>query len=106
MPGHLKIRNGERKWILKQAMKDVLPESILNRKKEGFSIPMKNWLRKELQPLMRDLLSRDRIARRGLLDPDVVEKLMDDHVEGRENHAHTLFPLMVFERWASEHLAR
>jgi asparagine synthase (glutamine-hydrolysing) len=104
MPGHLKIRNGERKWILKQAMKDVLPDTILNRKKEGFSIPMKNWLRKELQPLMRDLLSRDRITRRGLFDPDAVEKLIDDHVNGKENHAHTLFPLMVFERWASEHL--
>jgi asparagine synthase (glutamine-hydrolysing) len=104
MPGHLKIRNGERKWILKRAMKGVLPDTILNRRKEGFSIPMKNWLRRELQPLMRDLLSRDRIARRGLFDPDVVEKLVDDHVEGRENHAHTLFPLMVLERWASEHL--
>ena len=62
MPGHLKIRNGERKWILKQAMQDVLPDTILNRKKEGFSIPMKNWLRRELQPLMRDLLSRERVA--------------------------------------------
>ena len=104
MPGHLKIRNGERKWILKQAMQGVLPDSILNRKKEGFSIPMKNWLRRELQPLMRDLLSRDRLARRGLFDPAVVEKMMDDHVDGRENHAHTLFPLMVFERWATAHL--
>ena len=104
MPGHLKIRHGERKWILKQAMKNVLPDTILNRKKEGFSIPMKNWLRRELQPLMRALLSRDRIARRGLFDPDAVEQMMNDHVDGRENHAHTLFPLMVFERWASEHL--
>jgi asparagine synthase (glutamine-hydrolysing) len=105
MPGHLKIRNGERKWILKQAMKDVLPDTILNRKKEGFSIPMKNWLRRELQPLMRDLLSRERVARRGLFDPAVVEQLMNEHTEGRENHAHTLFPLMVFERWASAHLS-
>ena len=106
MPGHLKIRNGERKWILKRAMRDVLPESIRNRRKEGFSIPMKNWLRRELQPLMRDLLSRDRVARRGLFDPDAVQQLMEDHAEGRENHAHTLFPLMVFERWATEHLRR
>jgi asparagine synthase (glutamine-hydrolysing) len=104
MPGHLKIRNGERKWILKQAMQDVLPESILNRKKEGFSIPMKNWLRRELQPLMRDLLSRERIARRGLFDADVVAQLMNEQVAGKENHAHTLFPLMVFERWADAHL--
>jgi asparagine synthase (glutamine-hydrolysing) len=105
MRGHLKIRNGERKWILKQAMKDVLPDTILNRKKEGFSIPMKNWLRKELQPLMRELLSRDRVARRGLFDADYVAKLMDAHTDGKENHAHTLFPLMVFERWAEEHLS-
>jgi asparagine synthase (glutamine-hydrolysing) len=104
MPGHLKIRNGERKWILKQAMKDVLPASILNRRKEGFSIPMKNWLRRELQPLMRELLSRDRLARRGLFEPDVVTALMDEHTSGRQNHAHTLFPLMVFERWADAHL--
>jgi asparagine synthase (glutamine-hydrolysing) len=104
MPGHLKIRNGERKWILKHAMKDVLPDGILNRRKEGFSIPMKNWLRRELQPLMRDLLSRDRIARRGLFDPDAIENLMLAHIAGHENHAHTLFPLMVFERWAAEHL--
>jgi asparagine synthase (glutamine-hydrolysing) len=104
MPGHLKIRNGERKWILKQAMKEVLPESIRNRKKEGFSIPMKNWLRRELQPLMRELLSPERVSRRGLFDPAVVTELMDAHTAGRENHAHTLFPLMVFERWAEEHL--
>jgi len=104
MPGHLKIRNGERKWILKRAMKDILPDSILNRRKEGFSIPMKNWLRLELQPLMRELLSRDRVARRGLFEPDVVEELMNEHTAGKENHAHTLFPLMVFERWADAHL--
>ncbi len=105
MPGHLKIRNGERKWVLKQAMTGLLPDRILSRRKEGFSIPMKNWLRRELQPLMRDLLSADRVARRGLFDPAEVTALMDAHTSGRENHAHTLFPLMVFERWATAHLS-
>jgi asparagine synthase (glutamine-hydrolysing) len=104
MPGHLKIRQGERKWILKRAMSGVLPETVLARKKEGFSIPIKNWLRRELQPLMRELLAPDRIGRRGLFDAAEVTRLIDEHVAGRENHAHTLFPLMVFERWASEHL--
>ena len=104
MPGHLKIRNGERKWVLKQAMRGVLPESILSRRKEGFSIPMKNWLRRELEPLMRELLAPSRIAGRGLLDATDVNRMVEEHVAGRENHAHTLFPLMVFERWAAEHL--
>lgn len=105
MPAHLKIRGGERKWVLKQAMKGLLPDAILTRKKEGFSIPMKNWLRRELQPLMRTLLAPDRVRARGLFDATEVSRLMEDHVAGRENHAHTLFPLMVFERWAAEHLS-
>jgi asparagine synthase (glutamine-hydrolysing) len=104
MPGSLKVRDGIRKWVLKRAMHGLVPERILHRKKEGFSIPIKNWLRRELQPLMRDLLSPARLTRRGLVDPAEVARLIDAHVAGRENHAHTLFPLMVFERWADAHL--
>jgi asparagine synthase (glutamine-hydrolysing) len=104
MPGSLKIRDGERKWVLKRAMRGILPERILTRKKEGFSIPMKNWLRHELQPLMRSLLSPQRVTARGLFEPAEVTRLVESHVAGRENHAHTLFPLMVFERWCQEHL--
>ena len=100
MPGHLKVRGHERKIVLKQALRGVLPDRILFRKKEGFSIPMKNWLRRELQPLMRDLLSDDRMRRRGLFEPREVARLMQEHVDGRANHAHQLFSLMVFERWA------
>ncbi len=100
MPGHLKVRGGERKVVLKQALRGVLPDRILSRKKEGFSIPMKNWLRRELQPLMRDLLSEERMRRRGLFVPREVARLIDEHVAGRANHAHQLFSLMVFERWA------
>ena len=54
---------------------------------------------------MRDLLAPARMARRGLFEPAEVTRLVDEHVAGRENHAHTLFPLMVFERWADAHLA-
>ena len=104
MPGDFKIRHGERKWILKRAMQGLLPDRILNRRKEGFSVPMKNWLRRELQPLMRSLLAPDRVAARGLFEPAEVTRLVEDHVAGRENYAHTLFPLMVFERWCEAHL--
>ena len=92
-------RRRERKIVLKRALQGVLPDGILHRRKEGFSNPMKQWLRRELQPLMRDLLSRDRLVRRGLFEPREVERLMQEHVDGRANHAHQLFSLMVFERW-------
>ncbi len=100
LPGDLKIRNGVRKYVLKQALRDVIPQTILNRKKEGFSIPMKNWLRRALKPLMMDLLSPARLRERGLVDPARVSRLIQQHCAGRANHAHVLFSLMVFERWA------
>ncbi len=105
MPGDLKVRGGVRKYILKKALEGVLPDSILHRRKEGFSIPMKQWLRSDLQPLMRRLLSRERLSRRGLFQPTEVERMMAAHVDGRANYAHQLFSLMVFERWA-EHVER
>ena len=100
IPGDLKVRGAARKHILKAALRDVVPADILARRKEGFSMPMKNWLRRELQPLMRDLLSDDRVRRRGLFEPREVARLVTEHVDGRANHAHQLFSLMVFERWA------
>jgi asparagine synthase (glutamine-hydrolysing) len=101
MPGELKIRNGTRKYILKRALEGLLPAGILHRKKEGFSIPMKNWLRGELRPLMEDLLGEDRVRARGLVEPSEVARLIREHCDQRENHAHVLFSLMVLEQWYS-----
>ena len=100
MPGHLKIRSGERKYVLKRAMKGLLPESVLTRGKEGFSIPMKSWLRREWAPMMQDLLGPDRVGRRGWLEPAQVTRRVREHLAGTQNHAHLLFSLMVLERWA------
>ena len=69
MPDAFKIRDGERKWVLEAGDEGHPAGYHPDRGKEGLSIPMKNWLRRELQPLMRDLLSRERVARRGLFDP-------------------------------------
>jgi asparagine synthase (glutamine-hydrolysing) len=100
MSGDLKIRGGERKFVLKEALRDIVPGRILLRRKEGFSIPMKNWLRQELAPLMDRLLAPDRIEARGMFEPGEVGRLVAEHREGRANHAHVLFSMMVFERWA------
>ena len=102
MPGDLKIRGGTRKFILKQALRGLVPDHILDRKKEGFSIPMKQWLKRELKPLMERLLAPERLAARGLIEPAETRRLIDEHCAGRANHAHVLFSLMVFERWAEE----
>jgi asparagine synthase (glutamine-hydrolysing) len=67
---------------------------------------MKNWLRRELRPLLLELVSEERVKRRGLFRWPAIERRLREHLDGRANHAHQLFPLMVFERWAQEFLDR
>lgn len=97
IPARWKIRNGQTKWILRTGFDELLPPPIRRRGKEGFSMPMKHWLRSELQPTMQTLLDGRRLSERGWFDPDEVQRLIDEHLSGRENHAHRLWCLMSLE---------
>jgi asparagine synthase (glutamine-hydrolysing) len=99
LPPHLKLKGQETKVILRHMMGKRLPKAVLNKGKEGFSIPMKHWLQKELQPMMNDLLAPNIIRRRGYFDPNTVAQWQAEHTSGRVNHSHRLWALMVFELW-------
>ena len=95
----MKLKGSRRKHVLKQAFSDLLPKEIVERKKEGFSIPMKNWLRAELRGAMHDLLNASTIQSLGLFDWPEVERMIGEHERGIQNHAHRLWCLMVFVLW-------
>jgi asparagine synthase (glutamine-hydrolysing) len=99
LPSHLKLNGFKTKYLLKRCMATKLPREILNRKKEGFSIPIKNWLKQELRPLMQDVLSPKRIEKEGLFNATYIEKLKSEHLRGVANHSHQLWSLMVFGIW-------
>ncbi len=99
VPGNEKLQGKKSKVILKQSMKELLPKEILYRGKEGFSIPIKNWIKEDLKPMMMDILSPDKIKREGFFNIDFVEKLKKEHLDGVENHSHRLWALMVFGKW-------
>jgi asparagine synthase (glutamine-hydrolysing) len=99
IPSALKVRGGERKWILKRAFAGALPEAVLARGKEGFSMPMKHWLAHEWNALMHELLSARNLAAEGLFDARYVGQLMREHETGAQNHSHLLWGLMVFQLW-------
>ncbi len=99
IPSSLKVRGGVRKWILKRAFTGSLPQPVLRRGKEGFSMPMKQWLTHEWNGLMHELLSRQSLAAEGLFDGRYVERLMREHETGVHNHSHLLWALMVFQLW-------
>jgi asparagine synthase (glutamine-hydrolysing) len=104
IPSALKIRGTQTKYILKKALAPLLPPEIINRGKEGFSIPIKNWLREELRPMMLDLLAPARMRRDGFFNTDFVQRLVNEHLQGVENHSHRLWALMVFSIWRDQYL--
>jgi asparagine synthase (glutamine-hydrolysing) len=99
VPGNKKLQGKKSKVILKQSMEELLPKEILYRGKEGFSIPIKNWIKEDLKPMMMDILSEDKIKREGFFNVDFVEKLKREHLNGVENHSHRLWALMIFGKW-------
>jgi asparagine synthase (glutamine-hydrolysing) len=92
-----RMAGGERKRVLKRAIAPLVPPEILTRRKQGFSIPMKHWLRRELLPLSRDLLTGSAVA--DYFDPGFCRRLIEEHSSRRHNHAHLLWTLMVFALW-------
>lgn len=99
VPGRLKVRNGRTKVLLKKVAERHIPCECVYRPKEGFSIPIKNWLGGRLRPLMEELLSPTTIRREGVFDVAAVEQLKRQHLGGAANHSHVIWSLMVFQAW-------
>lgn len=104
IPSSMRLSGNRTKHILKQAMKGILPEFILNRGKEGFSIPIKNWMKNELKPMMLDSLSETNVKNAGYFEPKYVTHLVNEHLTGKENHSHRLWALMMFHMWRDVYL--
>lgn len=98
-PAEFKRRGTNGKRVLKATMRGRLPDTILDRPKKGFGIPLSGWLRNELRPLCDDLLSADRIRRDGLFEPNEVGRLVAEHMAARANHRKKLWTLLVFQMW-------
>ncbi len=100
IPGRLKLRGLKgTKYIFKKAMVPYLPGEILRRPKQGFSIPIKNWLKGPMQVFMRDTLSERAVKETGIFRWETVEKLMGEHIRGVRNHSHRLWGLLMFQLW-------
>jgi asparagine synthase (glutamine-hydrolysing) len=99
LPASLKIQNGRRKHILKEAVADLLPEHILNRRKQGFGVPLGVWFRGGLADVFSDVLSSPRARGRGYFDTRFVDRLVSEHLTGVRDHTWRLWQLVVLELW-------
>lgn len=99
LPVSRKLHGFKRKWLLKKAFADLLPKEILHRNKRGFQIPVAQWLRGRLRPLMEDLLCESTLKAQGIFNPQTVRALMDRHISGQADLRKPLWTLLVFQLW-------
>ena len=102
LPIEAKFRRGRLKHLLREVALRHVPASLVNRKKQGFGVPVGSWFREELRELLRDHLSGSRLAGAGLLRQDAIDALVEEHQSGRRNHQGRLWALLVLECWARE----
>ena len=89
----------EAKALLKRAMEPHLPTEVLYRKKQGFSVPVRHWMRHEIRDFMVDTLTSARFRARGLMSPHFMNVMLERHLSEREDHGHRLWTLLCLELW-------
>jgi asparagine synthase (glutamine-hydrolysing) len=99
LPPSLKVRGRVRKYLLKRVAGRFLPHEIVHRRKEGFPMPLAEWLRGGARELVHDMLSPASIRRRGLFDGDNVQKLVVEHDTRRADHSDHLWGILSIEMW-------
>ena len=99
VPLALKLRGRTRKYLLRQAVVDLLPRSIIRRRKRGFSIPIAAWLNDDLRPLAHEHLNESRLQREGIFNPPEVARLLDEHARRAGNHAKSIWTILMFQLW-------
>jgi asparagine synthase (glutamine-hydrolysing) len=98
LPGHLKVRTGTTKYLLKQAVAPWLPTEVINRPEIGFGVPLAGWLRGEMRDLAWSVLTDDTARARGLFRPDAVRAMLRRHAAGLDE-SKRLWALIQFELW-------
>ncbi len=104
VPAALKLAGLETKHLLKRAVRDLVPAEILDRPKQGFGVPIQEWINQQLRSRIRDTLSDARTKQRGYIDSHYVSVLLDEHERGRRDHSMSLWALVMLELWHRQFL--
>jgi asparagine synthase (glutamine-hydrolysing) len=99
LPSRFKMNGGIKKYILKEAVKPLLPKEIIERPKMGFGVPLEHWFRHELKELAHDVLLSDSLRQRGYFHERVIRRLLDEHTRGVRAWHYQLWNLLMFESW-------
>jgi asparagine synthase (glutamine-hydrolysing) len=104
LPARMKLRGFKTKWILREAVREILPHEILTRKKMGFPVPFGVWMTGAWGNVARDVLLDSRSRQRGIIDPPSIERLLDAHAAGLADGTDALWSLLNLELWYRTHI--
>jgi asparagine synthase (glutamine-hydrolysing) len=106
LPGDLKVQGAHKKVVLRDALTEWLPRSVLDRPKQGFAVPLARWFREELRDHAREVLLDERTDRRGYFRRDYLERMLERHSSGQEDNSYRIWAIMVSEIWHREFVDR
>jgi asparagine synthase (glutamine-hydrolysing) len=106
IPARHKLRGPIAKWVLKEAMKGVLPDDVIHRPKSGFGVPLRAWMRREMRDVLEDALSPATLRRRGLFDPAGVARLRERNENGQIDATYPILALACVELWCRNFIDR
>lgn len=104
LPEDMKIRNGKGKWLLREVLARYVPRELFERPKQGFAMPVGEWLRGDLRDWAESLLDAQSIEADGLLNAAEIHKVWSEHKAGRGNHAERLWAVLMFQSWKEKWL--
>ncbi len=99
LPLHMKIRDGQGKWLLRQLLYRYVPRELVERPKAGFGVPLGDWLRGPLKDWAENLIGERRLVTEGYFDANAVRATWESHLNGRRNHAYRLWDVLMFQAW-------
>ncbi|HEY0659454.1 MAG TPA: asparagine synthase (glutamine-hydrolyzing) [Pyrinomonadaceae bacterium] len=102
LPENLKVKNLELKYLLKKIAAKLVPKEAIYRRKMGFGVPISHWFRGEMKDFVRQILLSEKFAGRRIANPKYVEKLVNEHIEAKEDHGWRLWILIMLELWFQE----
>jgi asparagine synthase (glutamine-hydrolysing) len=106
MPNNFKLNGHRTKFILKEAMKGILPGEILRKRKHGFAVPVGSWFRSELKGLLLETFEKKKIEKEKIFRYSYIESLLKEHFSGKKDNSRLIWALFVFETWYNKWVIR